>query len=62
MEIPRITARDAKRLMDTEAAVFLDSRNPQAWAESSAKLPGAIRLPADEVRQHLNLIPSLSVA
>ena len=40
-----------------EPIVFLDSRNPKAWAESDVKLPGAIRVEADRVRDHLSEIP-----
>jgi rhodanese-related sulfurtransferase len=36
---------------------FVDSRNPQAWAESDRKLPNAIRVPANELDQHLDEIP-----
>jgi rhodanese-related sulfurtransferase len=40
-----------------EPFTFIDSRNPQAWGESDVKLPGAIRVPADEVEQYLSKIP-----
>jgi len=40
-----------------EPFAFVDTRNPQAWAESDQKLPGAIRVPADEVDQHVDEIP-----
>jgi rhodanese-related sulfurtransferase len=40
-----------------EPLVFLDTRNPQAWGESDSKLPGATRVPAGEVEQHLDEIP-----
>ncbi len=58
MEATRVTADEVKERMDRgEPLVFIDTRNPQAWAESDAKLPGAIRVPADEVEQHLKEIP-----
>ena len=57
-EARRISAGDAKaRLERGEPIVFLDSRNPKAWAESDVKLPGAIRVEADRVRDHLSEIP-----
>jgi rhodanese-related sulfurtransferase len=57
-EARRISAEDAKaRLARGEPIVFLDSRNPTAWAESDVKLPGAIRVEADRVRDHLSEIP-----
>ena len=37
--------------------VFIDSRNPKAWADSEVKLPAAIRVEADRVREHLSEIP-----
>lgn len=35
---------------------FIDSRNPTAWSESEEKIPGAIRIAADEVEFHLDEI------
>jgi rhodanese-related sulfurtransferase len=40
-----------------EQFTFVDTRNPVAWGESDVKLPGAIRVPADELEQHLQEIP-----
>jgi rhodanese-related sulfurtransferase len=57
-EVRRVSAEDVKaRLARGEPIVFLDSRNPKAWAESDVKLPGAIRVEADRVRDHLSEIP-----
>ena len=57
MELTRITVDEAKQRMDRgEPLVFIDTRNPEAWAKASVKLPGAIRVPADEVEKHLNEI------
>lgn len=57
-EIPRITVAEAKRLMDLgETVQFVDSRNPTAWAQSDRELPGAVRVPADEIEQHLAELP-----
>ena len=58
MEAPRITTDDVKERMDRgEQFTFVDTRNPKAWAESDKKLPDAIRVPAEELDQHLNEIP-----
>jgi len=58
MEVTRVTVDEVKQRMDRgEAFTFIDTRNPTAWAEADRKLPGAIRIPADEVDQHLNEIP-----
>jgi rhodanese-related sulfurtransferase len=58
MEATRITVDELRERMGRgEPFTFLDTRNPQAWAESDVKLPGAIRVPAGEVEQHLSIIP-----
>ena len=58
MEATRVTVDEIKQRMDRgEAFTFIDTRNPQAWAEAKTKLPGAIRIPADEVELHLDEIP-----
>jgi rhodanese-related sulfurtransferase len=58
MEVTRVTVDEVKARMDRgEVFTFIDTRNPKAWGEATAKLPRAIRVPADEVEQHLNEIP-----
>jgi hypothetical protein len=37
--------------------VFVDARNPVAWGSSTVKLPGAVRIPFDEVEKHLSELP-----
>jgi rhodanese-related sulfurtransferase len=59
MEVSRVTVDEVKERMDRgEQFAFVDTRNPQAWGEATTKLPGAIRVPSDEVGQHLNEIPT----
>ena len=54
----RITVDEVKQRMDRgEQFTFVDSRNPKAWAEADRKLPNAIRVPAEELEQHLDEIP-----
>jgi len=58
MEATRITVDEVKERLDRgEQFAFVDTRNPQAWAESDKKLPNAIRIPANELAQHLDEIP-----
>lgn len=58
METTRVTVDEVKERMDRgEAFTFVDTRNRTAWTEADTKLPGAIRVPADEVQQHLDEIP-----
>ncbi len=55
---PRISIDELhKRIEAGETFAFLDSRNPQAWSDSDVKIPGAIRVPADDLRTHLSEIP-----
>ena len=58
MEATRVTVDEVKARMDRgETFTFVDTRNPKAWAEADTKLPDALRIPADEVNQHLAQIP-----
>lgn len=58
MEATRVTPDEIKERMDRgEQFSFVDTRNPQAWNDADTKLPGAVRVPADEVDQHLSEIP-----
>ena len=58
VEVGRATPEQVMaRLARGERIVFLDTRNPKAWAASEVKLPGAIRVEADRVREHLTEIP-----
>ncbi len=55
----RINVTNLKRRIDQGEDVFLvDTRNPKAWSEADTTLPGAIRVPADQVERHLADIPS----
>ena len=54
----KITVEDVRARLDLrEDIFFVDTRNPKAWGEAKTKLPGAIRVPADQVEQHLADIP-----
>ena len=58
MEVTRVTVDEVKERMDRgEPLAFVDTRNPQAWAESDVKMPGAIRVPVAEADEHLEEIP-----
>lgn len=52
--VNRVTVDEVKERMDRgEPLVFLDTRNPTAWGEADTKMPGAIRMPVDEVERRL---------
>ncbi|MEK6288100.1 MAG: rhodanese-like domain-containing protein [Acidobacteriota bacterium] len=54
----RITAEELKERMNrAEQFTILDTRNPKAWSEAETKLPGALRIAADELEKHLDKIP-----
>jgi rhodanese-related sulfurtransferase len=58
MEPARWTVTDvAERIDHGEVPVFVDTRNPTAWSESDVKLPGAIRMPLDEIDSVADSIP-----
>jgi rhodanese-related sulfurtransferase len=55
LEPTRITIDEVKgRLVQGEPLLFIDARNPKAWESTDMKLPGARRLPVDEVGQQLS--------
>jgi rhodanese-related sulfurtransferase len=54
----RISVDELRRRMNAgEQFVFIDTRNPQAWAESDVKLPGALRIPLADAQEHLAELP-----
>ena len=53
----RISPEEANaRVLAGEPIVFIDSRNPKAWAASDRKIPGAVRMTADDIRSRMNEI------
>jgi rhodanese-related sulfurtransferase len=58
MEATRVTVDEVRERMERgEPFTFLDTRNPTDWGEADTRLPGAIRVPADKVEQHLKEVP-----
>jgi predicted sulfurtransferase len=54
----RIAVDDLRKRMEAgEDFVFIDTRNPQTWAQSDVKVPEAIRLPVDRLDENLSKIP-----
>jgi hypothetical protein len=54
----RISAQEVIRRMNRgENVYFVDARNPQAWGEADTKLPGAARVPADQIEVNLAGMP-----
>lgn len=58
MEPSRIRAVDlVDRIERGEKTVLIDTRNEKAWAESDQKLPGALRITADQIELHTHKLP-----
>jgi rhodanese-related sulfurtransferase len=58
-DVPRITVDELKRRMDKgEQFTVIDVRNPKAWTEADTVIPGAIRVPLDELEENLPRIPT----
>ena len=54
----RITVDELRKRMEAgEDFTVIDTRNPQAWAESDEKLPDAIRMPVEALDENLSNIP-----
>jgi rhodanese-related sulfurtransferase len=62
-DAPRITVGELKHRMDAgEDFTIVDTRNPQAWAESDTMIPDAIRIPVSELEENISRIPKSRVA
>ena len=58
-----VSAAHAKAMLDRgDPIVFVDARNPMAWEQSKQKLPGAVRIPVDDVAAHLKELPEQATA
>jgi rhodanese-related sulfurtransferase len=58
LKLARITPDDLKRRLDAhEPVAILDARAADAWHESDVQIPGAMRVPPDDVGQRLSEIP-----
>ena len=58
MKPTAVSPSEAKEMLEHgDRVVFVDARNPVAWGSSTVKLPGAVRIPIDEVDEHLSEVP-----
>jgi len=54
----RISIDEVRRKMKAgEHFAWIDTRNPQAWAQSDVMVPEAVRVPLDKFDEHLYEIP-----
>jgi rhodanese-related sulfurtransferase len=58
MDVQRINATELKRRLDAgEPTTVLDTRSLDAWNSADEQIPGSVRVPPDEVDDHLSDIP-----
>jgi rhodanese-related sulfurtransferase len=58
MDHIRIRVDEVRHLLEKhQPLVFVDSRNPRAWAEATERLPGALRVAAENVQETLDALP-----
>ena len=63
MAVQRITVAELKRMMDAHQPVtVIDARSAESWKKSDVEIAGSLRVPPDEVAQHLSEIPRDRVA
>jgi hypothetical protein len=56
--VARISVEEVKERLDSgEAITFVDSRSAGAWAGAVAKIPGAIRVPPNDIPDDISDIP-----
>jgi rhodanese-like protein len=54
----RITVDELKRRLDAgEDFTIIDTRSPEAWAQSETMIPESVRIPVDQLEQKLSAIP-----
>ena len=59
MKATSVSPSQAKEMFERgDPVVFVDARNPVAWGSSEVKLPGAIRIPVDQVDAHVGDVPT----
>ena len=58
ISVTRVMPDEIGSRMDRgELFTFVDSRNPKAWSEAKEKLPGAVRIHAEDVSKHVGDLP-----
>jgi rhodanese-related sulfurtransferase len=58
MEVTRVTVDEVRTRLDRgEPLAIVDARSADAWSKATSRIPGAIRVPPDDVAAHLEEIP-----
>ena len=53
----RISAAEAKRQVDASVAIMLDVVAPGVWEQLDVAVPGAVRIPPDQVADRVGDLP-----
>ena len=53
----RISAAEAKRQVDAGEAIMLDVVAPGVWEQLDVAVPGAVRIPPDQVADRVGELP-----
>jgi rhodanese-related sulfurtransferase len=48
------------RILAGEPVIFIDARNAKAWSQATRKIPGAIRMTADDISVRVHEIDRLA--
>lgn len=57
VDAPRISPADARARLEAGEAIMLDVVTPSAWDQIDVAIPGALRIPPDELDSHLHELP-----
>ena len=58
MAVQRIPVAELKRMLDAhEPVTVIDARSVESWKKSDVEISGSVRVPPDDVQQHLSEIP-----
>lgn len=57
MEVKRITIGELKAKLGSPEIFIVDVRNPKDWADSTQKIPGALRIPMSEIETRYQELP-----
>ena len=58
MDEIRVSVDDVKRRVERgDDIVFIDARSVASWSSATEQIPGAIRVPPDDVAAHVDSVP-----
>jgi len=58
MEVTRITVEEVRTRLDRgEPLGFVDARSAESWSKAKSQIPGSVRVPPDDVANHVDGVP-----